>query len=244
MNKLIIIPALLALGTVHAEVKTWTGEGELGYNTSKTESSTESSSLIARLGLNYKKNAWGNQLRVENILTEATDSAGTNSKSADRSTLTDKLTYDINETVYGFANARYEDDTFSAYHYQKNLILGLGWHSIKNDITQLDFELGAGGRQDKLRSTITTVGIKQSGAAIRFFEDLSHKLTDTTALTQSLLIEGNSDNTQSILEAGLQVAVNAALALKLRHQVKHNSEVPVGTSNYSRISTVTLVYGF
>jgi len=246
MNKIVLLTSLLALGTTSAYAKdnTWSGEGELGYTTSKTAANTESSSLIAKLGLNYKNDAWGNQAKVENIRTKATDSAGNNKKTADRSTLTDKLTYDINETVYSFANARYEDDTFSAYHYQKNLTLGLGWHAIKNDSTKLNFELGAGGQEDKLRATATTASKKNSGAAGRFFEDFSHKLTATTDFTQSLLVEGNSDNAQSTFDAGLKVAINGSLALKLSHQVKHNSEVPAGTKNYSRVSSATLVYGF
>lgn len=244
MKKLALILAILVPGVAHAEDKTWSGDGELGYTTSQTAASTESSSLTAKLGINYKNGAWGNQLKVENLLTETTDTAGTESTSADRSTVTNKLTYDINEAVYSFVNARYEDDEFSAYHYQKNLTVGLGWHFIKNDNTTLDFELGAGGQEDNLRATTTAASKKQSGAALRFFENFSHKLTETTALTQSLLVEGNSDNTQSTFDAGLKVAISGALALKLSHQVKHNSEVPAGTRNYSRISSVTLVYGF
>ena len=248
MNKLVLVTSLVALGTTaaHAEDKKWSGEGELGYTTSSTAANTESSSLIAKLGINYKSGAWGNQLKVENVRTKTTSAptllapAGVTSKTADRSTLTDKLTYDINETVYSFANGRYEDDEFSAYHYQKNLTLGLGWHAIKNDSTKLDFELGAGGQKDKLRAT----GKENSGAAGRFFEDFSHKISETTDFTQSLLVEGNSDNAQSTFDAGLKVAINGSLALKLSHQVKHNSKVPAGTKNYSRISSATLVYGF
>lgn len=244
MIKLLLIPALLTLGVAQAEDKTWSGEGELGYTTSQTASSTKSRSLTARLGVNYKKGAWGIQLKVENILTKTTDTMGTKSKSADCSIVTNKLTYDINKTIYSFASARYEDDEFSSYHYQKNMMLGLGWHTIKNDNTTLDFELGAGGQEDNLRATTTSVRKKQSGAALRFFEDFRHKLTTTTALTQSLLVEGNNDNTQSTFDAGLKFTINGALALKLNHQVTHNSEVPAATRNYSRISSLNLVYGF
>lgn len=247
MKKLVLAASIVTLGSTaaYAEDKKWSGEGELGYTTSSTAANTESSSLVAKLGLNYKNGAWGNQLKVENIRTKTTSAPtlitpSVTSKTADRATFTDKLTYDINETVYSFANARYEDDEFSAYHYQKNLTLGLGWHAIKNDNTKLDFELGAGGQEDKLRAT----GKKNSGAAGRFFEDFSHKLTESTDFTQSLLVEGNSDNAQSTFDAGLKVAINGSLALKLSHQVKHNSDVPTGTKNYSRISSATLVYGF
>lgn len=245
MHKIVIFTSLFTLSAAsttraYAEDKNWSGEGELGYTTSKSAASTESSSLVAKLGLNYKHAAWGNQFKVENIRTKTTDAAGVESKTDERSIVTDKLTYDINEDLYSFANARYEDDTFSAYHYQRNLTIGLGWHAIKNDSTKLDFELGAGAQSDKLRST----GQKNSGAAGRFFESFSHKLTQTTDFTQSLLVEGNSDNAQSTFDAGLKVAINGSLALKLSHQVKHNSAVPLGTKNYSRVSSATLVYGF
>lgn len=242
MNKIVLVTSLIALGSTaaHAEDNKWSGEGELGYTTSKSAANTESNSLLAKLGLDYKSGKWGNKLRVENIRANSTDATGLKRDTEERSIITDKLTYDINETAYSFANGRYEDDEFSAYHYQKNLTLGLGWHAIKNDTTKLDLELGAGGQEDKLRAT----GAKNSGAAGRFFQDFSHKLTATTHLTQSLLVEGNSDNAQSTFDAGLKVAINSSLALKLSHQVKHNSDVPAGTQNYSRISSATLVYGF
>lgn len=241
MKKLLVASTLATLvSPVLAEDSKWSGEGELGYTTSKTAANTESSSLIGKLGINYKSGAWGNQLKIENLRTKTTDTNGVESKTADRSIVTDKLTYDINEAVYSFINARYEDDEFSAYHYQQNLTVGLGWHVIKSDSAKLDLELGAGGQKNKLRAT----GEEQSGAAGRFFEDFSYKLTETTDFTQSLLVEGNSDNTQSTFNAGLKVAINSSLALKLSHQVKHNSEVPAGTKNYDRTSSATLVYGF
>jgi len=47
-----------------------------------------------------------------------------------------------------------------------------------------------------------------------------------------------------VLDNGLKVAINGALALKLSHQVKHNSDAPAGAEEYDRIAGVTLVYGF
>lgn len=246
MKKIILVPALLSTAmAAHAEDKAWSGEGELGYTMTSSAKNTESSSLVGKLGINYKNGRWGNELQIENVRTKTTDAQGATDKTADRSTVTDKLTYDINDSVYALANAKYEDDEFSAYHYQQNLTLGLGWHAIKNDSTKLDFEIGAGGQRVKLRPTATNPNsVEQNGGAGRFLERFSHKLTETTNLTQSLLSEGNGDNVQTTFDLGLKVAINGSMALKLSHQVKHNSDVPANTKHYDRTSTATLVYGF
>ncbi len=220
--------------------KNWSGAGELGYTTSSTAAKTESESLTAKLGINYKKDVWGNELKLENLKSESTDATGTKSETANRSTISDKVTYDFNETLYTWGSLRYEDDELSSFHYQKNLSTGLGWRAIKTDVTKLNLELGIGAQESKLRTT----GDKDSGGAMRFYEDLSHKLSDTTDLTQSLLVEGNDDNLQSTLDLGMKVAISGALSLKVSHQIKHNSEVPAGVRNYDRNSSVTVVYGF
>lgn len=251
MYKLILASSLLAIAGqgLAEETKRWSGEGELGYT--MTSGNTKNETLAAKLGLNYKNAPWGNQLKVEALRTESetTDDA-TGEKmdevTADRYTITDKLTRDINEALYSFLNLRYEDDEFSGFEYQSNATVGLGWHAINTDATKLDFEIGAGYKKDKvaLAEGETTDDLHPEGKVARFYEQLSHKLTATTHLSQSLLMEGNDDNTHSELDLGLKVKINGALALKLSHLIKHNSTVPEGTDHYDRTSTVTLVYGF
>ncbi|MGM0563710.1 MAG: DUF481 domain-containing protein [Pseudomonadota bacterium] len=234
---------LLATNANAEEEKNWSGEGELGFSTTSGNSETET--LSSKLGIDYKKNLWGNQFDVDAIRTESevTDpdtGALRTEKTADRYVITNKLTHDINDDWYNFLNGRYEDDEFSSFEYQANATAGFGWRAVNNDFTTLDLEIGAGYKEDKIRST----GETEDGGVGRLFQSLSHELSDSAKLSQSLLAEGNSDNTYSELNAGLRVAINGALALKLSHTVKHNSNVTPGTSEYDRITGVNLVYGF
>ena len=241
MKKLIPLALVLTTPAFAAdEAKKWSGEGELGYTMTSSAAGTEGESLLGKLGINYKNAAWGNEFKLEQIKGSTTDVNGDKTDSADRSTLTNKVTYDFNADFFSWAAGKYEDDEFSDYHYIQNLTAGLGWHVIKNDTTLLDLEAGAGSQRLTLRNT----GDTESGVAFRFLEKFSHKLNENTDFTQSLLAEGNDDNIQTTLDLGLKVAMSKAVALKLSHQVKHNSEVEPGTSNYDRISSVAVVYGF
>lgn len=240
MKKVFVLCAIAAAAPAMAEDKTWSGEGELGYTMTSTAANTEGESLVGKLGINYKSAPWGNEFKYENVQGSTTANTGIKTDSADRATVTNKVTYDFNKDIYSWVDGKYEDDEFSSYTYQQNLTAGIGWHAIKSDTTKLDLELGAGTQRVKIRAT----GNKESGASGRFLEKFSHKLSDTTEFTQSLLAEGNDDNAQTTLDLGLKVAMSEAMALKLSHQVKHNAKVAPGTKNYDRTTTAAVVYGF
>ena len=79
---------------------------------------------------------------------------------------------------------------------------------------------------------------------VRGYSDFSHKLTDTTSLFNTLLVESGNGNTYASDDIGLQVQMSKALALKAGYQVHHNSKALEGTRKTDTLTTVNVVYGF
>lgn len=236
----ILSTVAVSANAANQEAKNWTGTGELGYTATSTFSKTSSDSLLAKLGIKYKKERWGNLFDLEAIKTETKDAAGKKSTAADRVKLNNKVTYDVAEQWYALVNISHEDDKLSGLEYTRTYTAGFGWHAIKSDATTLDFELGAGTAESKVRGSDE----KTSKSAGRFFEKFSHQINEPTKLTQSYLAESTEDNTLSTFDIALEVLMSKALTLKVSQQIKHNSEQPTGAEPYERTSNVTVVYGF
>jgi putative salt-induced outer membrane protein len=230
---------LLAISTcsLAEDAPQWSGEGALGFTSTSGNSETET--LTAKLGINYKNNKWGNEFAIDTVRTETTDTdTGESTETANRYTITDKVTYDINESWFAFVNGLYTEDEFSGFDNQYSITAGAGWKVINNDTTKFTIELGAGYKQDEFDS-----GETQDGAAGRFAEKFSHKFNENTSFNHSIVSEGNSDNVLTVMENAVNVKMSEKLSLKVSHQVKHNSDV-TDASNYDRTTAATLVYGF
>lgn len=216
----------------------WKGEGELGYTL--TSGNSDNETIVSKLSISYQQNSWINTFKIESLRTESKDSDSSDTVvTANRITLSDKLSYDISEHIYSFFNTRYEEDNFSGFEYQSSATLGAGYRVIKQQDISLTLESGVGYQQDR-----TDDRQMQKGRALRFSEDFAYQITSTTNLTQGLIVEQGKNNVYSEFNAGFKVAINGSLALKLSHLIKHNSDVPDDKENFDRVTTATLVYGF
>ncbi|MFT3761429.1 MAG: DUF481 domain-containing protein [Pseudoxanthomonas sp.] len=233
----IALAAALSLPTLaHAADDTdgWSGQGELGYAAST--GNTDTRNLVAKAALQKKIDLW----------TYGFGAAGQWAKedgeeTAKRYEFFGNAARDLNSLVYLKGAGRSERDHFSAYKYQTTAAAAVGFHAINTDRTKLDLEIGPGYRWAKLYDTLE----EQNGAVARGWADFSTKLTDTTSLFDTLLVESGSDNTYLQNDLGLQVQMSSALALKLAYQVRRNSDVDsVDTKKTDTLTTVNLVYGF
>lgn len=84
----------------------------------------------------------------------------------------------------------------------------------------------------------------EDDAILRGALEFEHKLTGTTLVYNRLLVESGSDNTFMQNQLGLEVKMNAALALGLGYAVRHNTDVLPGTKQTDQVLTANLVYGF
>ncbi|MBM7092940.1 DUF481 domain-containing protein, partial [Streptomyces sp. S12] len=106
--------------------------------------------------------------------------------------------------------------------------------------THLTFEVGPGYRWAKLQD----LREHKNEAIARGFIDFGHKLTETTSVYNTLLIEAGSDNTYARNDLGLLVKMTDALALKAGVEVRHNTDVLPGTKKTDTLTTMNVVYGF
>lgn len=211
----------------------WSGQGEMGLAISK--GNTDSQTLVGSLGLGKEDVRWTHSLGAS-FLYGKNDGV----QNARRYEVFGTSGYRLNERSYMFGSLRNERDRFASNEYQWTVAFGYGHQLINNDTTQLRMEIGPGYRWAKLQD----VRIHNNEAILRGFMDFGHKLTTTTSLYDTLLVEAGSDNTFASNNLGLQVQMTDALALKAGFEVRHNTDVLPGTKRTDTLTTVNVVYGF
>jgi len=229
-----VLTLVLAVGvSAGALAGEWKGEGDLGYNS--VAGNSESEALALKLGVSYLEGDWTHKAEL------MANSASTDKKtSAEAYAFNFNSRYEIDQAMYAFGNARYQDDRFSAYNFQASLTGGVGYHLIKSEETILDIEGGLGYRSSELRleneKQDELIGI----AKLTF----NQRLTSTTEFESYALTESGKDNTYVEAQAAIKVAISEKLALKLAYLAKHNTDVSPGTENTDRYTTVSLNYKF
>lgn len=211
----------------------WSGQGEMGLAISK--GNTDSQTLVGSLGLGKEDVRWTHSLGAS-FLYGKNDGV----QNARRYEVFGTTGYRLNERSYMFGSLRNERDRFASNEYQWTVAAGYGHQLINDDTTQLKMEIGPGYRWAKLQG----VRIHNNEAILRGFMDFSRKLTPTTSLYDTLLVEAGSDNTFASNNLGLQVQMTNALALKAGFEVRHNTDVLPGTKRTDTLTTVNVVYGF
>lgn len=211
----------------------WSGQGEMGLAISK--GNTDSQTLVGSLGLGKEDVRWTHSLGAS-FLYGKNDGV----QNARRYEVFGTTGYRLNERSYMFGSLRNERDRFASNEYQWTVAAGYGHQLINDDTTKLKMEIGPGYRWAKLQG----VRIHNNEAILRGFMDFSRKLTSTTSLYDTLLVEAGSDNTFASNNLGLQVQMTDALALKAGFEVRHNTDVLPGTKRTDTLTTVNVVYGF
>ena len=256
MKKILLASALLAalpLGA-HAADGEWKGSGELGFAASRGNSKSEN--LNAKLNFSMEDDTWKdnfylNALRSKGEVTTADIVNGqlvnvkTYDTTANRYEAGASIGYKLDERSYLVGALRYENDDFSPFDYQAVLSFGYGYTAIKNERTELSFEIGPGYKQYKPKVTPPLTSTDSENEAVaRGLIGFKHQLTENTRIEDTFLVESGSDNTFMQNDAGLVVSMNKTLALKLGYQVRHNSDVAPGIKKTDQLVTTNLVYNF
>nr|WP_199043433.1 DUF481 domain-containing protein [Dyella sp. ASV24] len=241
----------------------WTGSGEFGFASSYGNSRSEN--INAKLGLNQENDLWKNNFFLNGLRSkgevQVQDQQG---NTVDRLTTTANrydtgasVGYKLDPRSYVVTALRYEHDDFGANLWQGIVSVGYGYIALKTDRTELSFEVGPGYKRyrpaDVSESvtqpdgTTATVKVHQdtvSEAVGRGLVNYKYRLTDNTALEDTLLIEAGSDNKYYQNDIGLSVSMTRKVALKLGYQVRYNSDVQPGTQSTDSLVTTNLLYNF
>lgn len=245
LTRAIAVSALLAMGSASAaevddaDGQGWSGEGEFGLvmTTGNSETETLNSNLNAAL----TRDPWVHKFGVSALVSNEDDNT-----TAERYVGSGKSEYHTSERSYWFASLRYEDDRFSGFDYQGILTAGYGRTLVDRETSHLDTELGLGVRRarpaqgpEEAQAPSAETDAVVRGAVLYWWQ-----FTDNARFQNEFLVEAGEENTFLENEAGVRLAVNDRLAVKLGLAVRHNTEVPEGIEQTDTVSTVNLVYSF
>jgi putative salt-induced outer membrane protein len=249
---------LLAFAPLGAQAADWTGAGEFGLALAR--GNAESDTLNAKLELKKEDERWLYQVDAAALrasgevdVVESDGSIGRDKvTNASRWGLGGKVGYKYTERMYFFGAARYENDDFAPYEWQAIASVGVGYKFIDDDTTKFSGEVGPGWRRiqpiDVLVLTPPPPRLveqdAESDAVLRGTLAYEHKLTATTTIVDTFLVEAGSDNTFLQNDLGVQVAMSDRLALKAGVQVRHNTDAPAGVDKTDTLLTTNIVVAF
>ena len=230
-----------------AHAQGWSGTGELGLAAARGNARSEN--VNAKLAFVNEDDRWKHDfhlavLRAKGEVTGDFDGDGVAEErfelNANRYEAGATSALKMSERSSWLAALRYENDDFAPYSSQTTFALGYGHAFIDSETTKLATEIGPGYRRAKLAGT----GETESGLILRGKVDYLHKLTDSTDLVNTFLVEAGDDNTFAQNDFGVAVKINASFALKAGLQVRHNTEVEPGVEKTDSLTTINLVYTF
>jgi putative salt-induced outer membrane protein len=150
-----------------------------------------------------------------------------------------KAQRDFSETSYLFFSADWRQDVFTGYNRQLSEAIGYGRRLIDTDRHLLSLEGGAGAKQSDL-----VTGPELDETIVRGALDYLWKISDTSELSQKLLIEQGDENRYSESTTALKARVVGNIAVVLSYVIKNNSDVPVGITETDRFTSISLDYAF
>ncbi|PTR32632.1 putative salt-induced outer membrane protein [Luteibacter sp. OK325] len=250
----------------------WTGSGEFGFASSRGNSRTENAN--AKLGLSQENELWKNNIYLNGLRSKGETSVPDNdgndvnrfSTTANRYDTGASVGYKFDPRSYIVTAARYEHDDFGANLWQGIVSVGYGYVALKNERAELSFEVGPGYKRyqpakstrPELNADGTPVVDPATGAEVsvpytpntegevvaRSLINGKYRLTDNTALEDTLLMEAGSKNQYYQNDIGLSVSMTKKMALKLGYQIRYNSDTQPGTVSTDKLMTTNLVYNF
>ncbi len=229
-SKLLLAGAILMAGSVQAE---FSGTGEFGLVVNRGNSDSEAAN--ARLEMLWKGEIWENEASAVGVY--ARDSGTT---SANRFTLANTLKRNLSDRTYLGGSLRYDRDKFSSYRYQASVAGTYGYRVLTGDVHFLTLEAGPGYQFNEIRSTDET----ENQVILRARASYEWVISESTSLSNKLLIESGSKNTFAENALALTVAVNDRISLGSGVTVRHNTDVEPGTEKTDTLTTLTLAYNF
>ena len=264
MKKMLLFTAVLAAlpMAAFADDAGWSGSGELGFAAARGNAKSEN--LNAKLTFKKEDDQWKDNFYLTALRSkgEVTSYApGPNNTvvavksydtTANRYEAGASMGYKLDERSYIVGALRYENDDFSPFEYQAVASVGYGYTVLKNASDELSFEAGPGYKRYRKNDTIdrsvtpeiVTSHDSEGEVVGRGLVAYKHAFTETTSFVDTFLVEAGGDNTFLQNDAGLQVAINKAFALKVGYQIRHNSDVEPGIKKTDQLITTNLVYNF
>lgn len=211
----------------------WKGEIELGG--SRATGNTETEKINAAAKINVINGPWDTTASAGYDF--AKDSGDINAQRL-RAGINAKYRYTDRAFAYGLID--YDDDRFSGFTYEITQSAGLGYRLIDTKDWEVEVSAGPALRISEIKSTgeqDVEPGARGDASIIWRISD-NAKFTNTTAVTwgQERMITENT--------TALTMKIIGELSGRLSHNLRYNSEAPVGTESTDTLTKASLVYGF
>lgn len=240
-SPLLVVLAAFIAPAAHAQ---WSGKAEAGLL--KSTGNAESTSANAKLDLTHDGAKWKNSYFVGALYGDNGEFA-----TAQRYEARYQADYKITDRLSWFGALRGEKDFFSGFSYQATVSTGATYKFIDSPTTKLDASLGAGYKRFKPEVLVKSAagevlsrvqGAVESDPVGTLASNYEHSFTETTKITNKLLVESGSDNTSVANDLALQVSMSQTLALAVGYAVRYNSDPPPLSQSTDTLMTVNLVY--
>ena len=224
---------VIIMSTGHAQDEEgFSGRAGLGYIA--TNGNSESRSLNADFSSWWNYDSWSHSLSGLTI-----KSSASNTTTAEAYSLAWQNSYAINDTDYLYGIIALDKNHFSTYNQQTREAIGYGRRFINLANHFLDGEIGVGIRQATLSNDQD-----QDETILRLSGDYRWIVSETSEFTQTLALEGGSENIYIEMVSALSANVRENLALVTSYTIRNNTDVLPGTEKTDIFTAISLEYIF
>jgi putative salt-induced outer membrane protein len=237
--------ALVAFPAVAQDTDGWSGEGS--FSAGSTTGNTETTDLGLGIALAKKTGVWTYGLDADADYGEIDGF-----ESRNRFRLGGNVDRQINDRLFGFGQASYENDQFSGYDSRIFIGGGLGYNVIENAATKWDVRGGPGIKIDEVKqivdNTVAPAVIipaeTQNSFGITASSNFSHAFNDAVTLTNDTDVLYAEESTQLGNVIALTAKLSDALSARVSFDVRHDTNPPLGFEDTDTATKVAIVYGF
>ena len=215
----------------------WYGEGS--FSAGSTTGNTETTDLGLAAKVNNKMGIW--TLGVDGAADFGEiDGVETRNRfllggTADRA---------INDRLFAFGRASYEQDEFTAYDNRMFVGGGLGYIVLDNAASKWTVRGGPGVKIDKLRTAPAGVDAEQTGFGAFARSEYGYAFNDNVKFTNDTDVLYGEDSTQLGNVIALTANLGGGLAARVSFDVRYDTDPPAGFEDTDTATKVSLVYGF
>lgn len=217
--------------------KGWTGEGSVSAGV--TTGNTETTDL--GIGLNMTKDTGTWSYGVEAVA-DYGEIDGAESKN--RWFLGGTVDRQINDRLFGFARASYEQDEFSGFESRAFIGGGLGYDVIVGDKQSWTVRGGPGLKIDEIGPIGTAPATTEESFSIVGSSAYAYAFNDNVKITNDTTVLYADVSTQMTNSLALTAALSDALSARISFDVRHDTEPPLGFEQTDTATRFSLVYGF
>lgn len=212
----------------------WNGKIEVGG--SRESGNTKTETLRTALGMSKEHGKWAHQLGFKTrYASEEDDRINEDYRFNARSD------YSLSDDIFTFGEYEFINDNFTGYDYRMTETVGLGYKIIDEKDMKFDVLGSVGFRQSE--SMAEDADMENEFVAkpgLNFRWDIVPGLRFTQDISSIIGAEATITNAST----GLSTRLMRDIFLKLSHEIEHIDNVPEGTKNTDKITSINVVYEF